>query len=277
MFNLYDITGAAISPFDLGTTNLGNQTSNGPLTTGIITPITSNGIVLHVNSIDFHTEASMSSPAGGTFDTIVNDLDDDDPPGQAEQMFQLWIWIMPMRIFTIQQRVKYPLLSQPHSLQAELKEFCCGGGATAAFKSNVGPTPTPTQQLPLHSHRPPTATATFTPTPTATATHTPTPTPTAPFTPTPTATATATVTPTATATPTPTATTTPAPTVTPTATPTFTPTPTPAATPTPPAGLLAAYNFNEGSGTTVTELPAMASLGTSLARLGPPEAEMAMR
>ena len=42
---------------------------------------------------------------------------------------------MPMRIFTIQQRVKYPLLSQPHSLQAELKEFCCG------------------EELPLHLNR----------------------------------------------------------------------------------------------------------------------------
>ena len=87
MFNLYDITGAAISPFDLGTTNLGNQTSNGPLTTGVITPLTSNGIVLHVNAIDFHTEASMSSPAGGTFDTIVNDLDNNDPAGRRNRCF----------------------------------------------------------------------------------------------------------------------------------------------------------------------------------------------
>src|SRR4029077_18102708 len=71
--------------------------------------------------------------------------------------------------------------------------------------------------------RTPTATATFTPTATATATAT--------FTPTPTATATATPTP--------------------STTPTLTPTPTP--TPTPPVGLVAAYNFNEGSGPTVTD------------------------
>ena len=100
-------------------------------------------------------------------------------------------------------------------------------------------TPTPT----------PTATATFTPTATATstptATHTPTSTPTATHTPTstPTATHTPTSTPTATHTPTP----------TPTATFTSTPTPTPTSTPTPAAGLVAAYNFNEGSGTTVTD------------------------
>jgi cell division septation protein DedD len=90
---------------------------------------------------------------------------------------------------------------------------------------NGGPTPTPT----------PTVTATFTPTPTPTPTRTPTPTPR------PTATPTATPTPTRTPTPTPTPT--PRPTPTPTATP----------TPTPPIGLVAAYNFDEGNGTTVKD------------------------
>ena len=108
------------------------------------------------------------------------------------------------------------------------------------------PTPTPTPTVTPT----PTATATFTPTPTATATFTPTPTATATFTPTPTATATAT----ATFTPTPTAT------ATATATPTATPTPTP--TPTPPPGLVAAYGFNEGSGTLVTDLSGNGNNGT---------------
>src|SRR5262249_16264904 len=71
-----------------------------------------------------------------------------------------------------------------------------------------------------------------TPTPTATPTATPTPTPPPP-------------------TPTPTSTRTPTPTPPPTPTPT--PRSTPTATPTPPVGLVAAYNFNEGSGTTVND------------------------
>ena len=228
MFNLYDITGAAISPFDLGTTNLGNQTSNGPLTTGIITPLTSNGIVLHVNAIDFHTEASMSSPAGGTFDTIVNDLDNDDPAGGGTDVSTLDMDNAYAHFYnptTSQVSFTFTATFTPGGTQGVL----LWGGATAAFKSNVGPTPTPTAtatSTPIPTATA-TATATFTPTPTPTATHTPTPTPTATFTPTPTATATHTPTPT------PTATTTPAPTVTPTATPTVTPTPT--ATPTPSA------------------------------------------
>ena len=89
----------------------------------------------------------------------------------------------------------------------------------ADMNTPVG-TPTPTPNLP-NSHCDSTATATATPTATTTATATPTPT------------ATATATP------------------RPTATPTSTQTPTP--TPTPPVGLVAAYNFNEGSGTTVTD------------------------
>jgi hypothetical protein len=223
MFNLYDITGAAISPFDLGTTNLGNQTSNGPLTTGIITPRTSNGIVLHINSIDFHTEASMSSPAGGTFDTIVNDLDNDDPPGGGTDVSTLDMDNAYAHFYnptTSQVSFTFTATSTPGGTQGVL----LWGGATAAFKSNVGPTPTPT---PTATSTPtPTATATFTPTPTPTATHTPSPTPTATFTPTPTATFTPTPTPTATHTPT----------ATPTATPTPTRTPTPTATPTPSPG-----------------------------------------
>ena len=195
MFNLYDITGAAISPFDLGTTNLGNQTSNGPLTTGIITPRTSNGIVLHVNSIDFHTEASMSSPAGGTFDTIVNDLDDDDPPGGGTDVSTLDMDNAYAHFYnptTSQVSFTFTATSTPGGTQGVL----LWGGATAAFKSNVGPTPTPT------------ATATSTPTPTATATSTPTPT------------STPRATPTSTPNPTPTPTPTPIPSPTPTATPT---------------------------------------------------------
>jgi hypothetical protein len=199
MFNLYDITGAATSPFDLGTTNLGNQTSNGPLTTGIITPTTSNGIVLHVNSIDFHTEASMSSPAGGTFDTIVNDLDNDDPPGGGTDVSTLDMDNAYAHFYnptTSQVSFTFTATFTPGGTQGVL----LWGGATAAFKSNVGPTPTPTATA-TSTPTPTatataTATATFAPTPTPTATQTPTPTPTATFTPTPTSTPNPTPTPT---------------------------------------------------------------------------------
>src|SRR5436190_8817507 len=120
-------------------------------------------------------------------------------------------------------------------------------------------TPTPT---PIGSPTPtPSATSTPFPSPTSTATGTPTatPTPTRPP-PTPTPTTTPTATPTATPTPTPT----PTPTLTPTATPTptSTPTPTPIPSPTPPVGLLAAYNFNEGSGTIVTDASGHGITGT---------------
>jgi len=185
MFNLYDITGAAISPFDLATTNLGNQTSNGPLTSGIITPISSNGLVFHVNSIFFHTENSMTSPINGTFDSVVNDLDDDDG-GTTTDVSTLDMDNAYAHFYnpTINQ-ISFTFTNAFHSGGPQgVQQW---GGATAAFKSNVGPTPT--------------ATATSTPTPTPTLTATPRPSPTS----TPTPTATATPTPAATPTPTPTA------------------------------------------------------------------------
>jgi Concanavalin A-like lectin/glucanases superfamily/PQQ enzyme repeat len=83
-----------------------------------------------------------------------------------------------------------------------------------------------------------------TPTPTPTATPSPSPTPS----PTPTPT----ITPTATPSPTPTA--------TPTATPISTATPTPTATPAP--GLVAAYGFNEGSGTVLNDVSGYGNNGT---------------
>jgi concanavalin A-like lectin/glucanase superfamily protein len=91
-------------------------------------------------------------------------------------------------------------------------------------------------------------TTTATPTPTVVPTATPTPTPTRTPTPTPT--------------PTPTRTPTPTPTPTPTATPSPTHTPTPTPTATPGAGLVAAYGFNEGIGTTVNDASGHGNNGT---------------
>src|SRR5262249_25142493 len=122
--------------------------------------------------------------------------------------------------------------------------------------------PTPTPPATPTATPTPTATATFTPTPTATATLTPTPTATATFTPTPTgnATGTATFTPTPTTTATPTAT--PVSTSSATVTGSATPTPTVTPTSTPSTGLIAAYNFNEGSGTTVNDASGHGIIGT---------------
>ena len=78
MFNLYDVVGADASPFDLVTTAAGNQQSFGALTTGTLTPVTSDGLVIHVNSIDFHQLNTMNAPAGGFFDTFTNDLESND-------------------------------------------------------------------------------------------------------------------------------------------------------------------------------------------------------
>ena len=79
---------------------------------------------------------------------------------------------------------------------------------------------------------------------------------------TPTPTPSVTPTPTASPTPTPTATPTPTPTATPTVTPTATPTATPTPTTTPASGLMAAYGFNEGSGTVVSDVSGNGNNGT---------------
>jgi hypothetical protein len=213
-FNLYDITGAASSPFDLATNQQGANNTYGPHTTGTITPRTTNGLVLHVNSIDYHQENGMTSPIGGAFDTVTNDLESPD-------------------VSTLDMDNAYAHIYNSTTNQVNFSfTSCCAqagvgpwGGATAAFKGNGNATPTPTPTptaTPTPSPRP-------TPTPTPTPTHTPTPTPT----------------PTATPTPSPTPTATPTPTVTP-----------------PTSGLVAAYGFNEGSGTIVNDASGNRNSGT---------------
>ena len=166
MFNLFDITGAAVSPFDVGTNNAGNQSVTGPLTSGIITPLNANGLVLHVNSINFHTENGMTAPIGGAFDTVVNDLNNNDPANGGTD------------VSTLDMDNAYAHIYNTNTSQISFtftNTFTAGGtpgvslwgGVTAAFKANGNPTPTPTVT--------PTATATSTPTPTATATATFTP------------------------------------------------------------------------------------------------------
>jgi chitodextrinase len=78
MFNLYDIAGAATSPFDKSNTALGNQNSPGNLTTTTLAPSTANGLVLNVVSIDYHT---INGIVGSNYvmDSDVNDFDNNDP------------------------------------------------------------------------------------------------------------------------------------------------------------------------------------------------------
>jgi hypothetical protein len=129
MFNLYDIIGAASSPFDLATNQQGTNNTFGPHTTGTITPRTRNGLVLHVNSIDFHQEHRMTSPVGGAFDTVTNDLESPD-------------------VSTLDMDNAYAHIYNSTTNQVNFTfTSCCAqagvgpwGGATAAFKGNSNPT-----------------------------------------------------------------------------------------------------------------------------------------
>ena len=79
MFNLYDVTGAAMSPFDKSSTALGVQDNAGNLTTTTLTPSTVNGLVINVASIDFHTVNGLVG-SNYSLDSDVNAFDNDDPP-----------------------------------------------------------------------------------------------------------------------------------------------------------------------------------------------------
>ena len=210
MFNLYDITGASAAPFDLATAIHGDNDSFAPHTTGIITPGTTNGLVVHVNSIVYHQEGAMTSPVGGAFDTVTSDLESPD-------------------VSTLDMDNAYAHIYNSTTNQVEFTfTSCCQqmgvgpwAGVTVAFKGTGGATPTPTA----------TASPTSTPAPTPTATPNPSPTPTTTpsITPTPRPTTTPTPTPTATGTPT----TTPTPSISPSSTPRVTPRPRPTRRPRP--------------------------------------------
>lgn len=72
---IYDITGAATSPFDtITTTWQGQQTTNGNLTSGTITPSTANGLILATIVVDFNTVSGTSGVFGS--DVVCNSLTD---------------------------------------------------------------------------------------------------------------------------------------------------------------------------------------------------------
>jgi hypothetical protein len=197
MFNLYDVTGAAASPFDLANALQGFNETFTPHTTGALTPRTTNGLVIHVNSINYDAENSMTSPIDGTFDTVTNNF------GHGPDVSTLDMDNAYAHIYnSTTNQVNFTFVS------------CCANigvgpwaGVTAAFKGTGNATPTPTTTPPPS------------PTPTGTPSGSPTPIPTT----TPTATATATGTPT----------TTPSPSVSPTSTPRVTPRPRPTRRPRP--------------------------------------------
>jgi hypothetical protein len=214
MFNLYDITGASAAPFDLATAIHGDNDSFAPHTTGIITPRTTNGLVVHVNSIVYHQEGAMTSPVGGAFDTVTSDLESPD-------------------VSTLDMDNAYAHIYNSTTNQVEFTfTSCCQqmgvgpwAGVTVAFKGTGGATPTPTATAsPTSTPAPtPTATPNPSPTPTTTPSITPTPRPTTTPTPRPTPTPTATGTPT----------TTPTPSISPSSTPRVTPRPRPTRRPRP--------------------------------------------
>ena len=79
MFVLYEVAGAAASPFDKATTAYGNQTGGGNLTTVSLTPATANELVLNDTAIDFHTINGVIG-TGFVLDSLVNAYDDDGGP-----------------------------------------------------------------------------------------------------------------------------------------------------------------------------------------------------
>ena len=81
---LYDVAGAATSPYDTGATANGQQTSNGDLATVSITPSTANGLVFGEVEIGFQTINGLVGP-GYILDSVVNTQDDDNPGGFGTQ------------------------------------------------------------------------------------------------------------------------------------------------------------------------------------------------
>ena len=184
MFNLYDVTGASASPFDLATALQGFNETFTPHTTGSITPTTTNGLVIHVNSITFHQEDAMTSPVGGAFDTVTNDLESPD-------------------VSTLDMDNAYAHIYNSTTNQVDFTfTSCCvqqgvgpWAGVTIAFKGSGDPTPTATPTATPTPSVPPTPTVTPGVTPTPTPTSTPTASPTSSPTASPTPTATPRVTP----------------------------------------------------------------------------------
>ncbi|HEU0274613.1 MAG TPA: hypothetical protein VFQ83_08820 [Candidatus Udaeobacter sp.] len=84
--------------------------------------------MLHVNSIDYHQENGMTSPAGGAFDTVTNDLESPD-------------------VSTLDMDNAHINNSTTNQVNFTFTSCCSQAGVgpwagvTAAFKGNGNPTP----------------------------------------------------------------------------------------------------------------------------------------
>ncbi|MGC2504701.1 MAG: hypothetical protein WA400_21430, partial [Silvibacterium sp.] len=85
---LYDITGAATSPFDNDAGTTGNQTTQvSSLTTcsSCLSPTTSSGIVLLNANWEWCTATTLSAPSGAVFDSAFTTMNSVDGPQPVDQ------------------------------------------------------------------------------------------------------------------------------------------------------------------------------------------------
>lgn len=76
----YDIIGAATSPFDNATTSNGNNATQGDVTSGSITPTTTNGLIINGLAVFWHSLTGCSVSAGTCVMTsVTNPLNNNDP------------------------------------------------------------------------------------------------------------------------------------------------------------------------------------------------------
>jgi hypothetical protein len=149
MFVLYDVAGAAESPFDTATTASGFQRGGGNLTTPSLTPSTPNELVLNETSIDFHTINGVIG-TGFTLDSAVNDYDDNDPPTGGTDTSTLDEDNGCAHIYSITTDPVSFVYTYTEPRNGGVKTW---GSVSAAFEASQGmqtptPIPTPTPQPP---------------------------------------------------------------------------------------------------------------------------------
>ena len=159
MFVLYDVAGAADSPFDKATTASGVQTGGGTLTTTSLTPSTANELVFNQTAIDFHTINGVIGK-GFVLDSVVNGYDNDDPPtgGTDSSTLDEDNGYAHIYATTTGSEIFAYTYTQPGSGGVQNWGAVSAAFETSQAKSTPTPTPTPT----------PTATPTPVPTPTPT-------------------------------------------------------------------------------------------------------------
>jgi hypothetical protein len=83
---LYDVSGAAASPYDVSSGTSGLQTTNvATLSSAAIVPTTANGLIISVIQQEFDTENGVSAPAAGLFDSVTYGGESLDGPENCDQ------------------------------------------------------------------------------------------------------------------------------------------------------------------------------------------------